>query len=104
MPDDNEKCTGFVSRTLTNAEKRYKVAIEALAIILDIKNLFLYLQSKRFTLFTISKSIVSIFSSTESILVLSTARMQLYAICLQISQYGTRYTKAIVHENINPLS
>lgn len=46
---------------------------------------------------------MSIFSSTKSILVLSTARMQ-YAICLQISQYGTRYTKAIVHEYINPLS
>lgn len=40
MPDDNEKRSGFVSRTLTNAEKRYKVDIEALAIIFDIENLF----------------------------------------------------------------
>ena len=102
MLDYSEKPIAFYSRTLSNAEKRYsQVDKEALSIIFGIKRFFQFLYGRRFTLYTDSKPLVSIFSPTKSIPVLSAARMQRY---LQTFQYDIRYKKSAEHGNADALS
>lgn len=87
--DNIVKPIGFVSRTLTNAEKSYRqVNKEALDIIFGVNNFFFqYLYSNRFILFTDSKPLASIFSPSKNIPVLSAARIRRYVIYLQPFQY-----------------
>lgn len=55
-------------------------------------------------MFTDSKPLVCIFSSTKSIPVLSASRMQRHALYLQIFQYNILYKKNTEHKNADALS
>lgn len=68
MPDDTEKPIGFVSRTLTDAEKKYsQLEKEALACVFGVQRFHLYVYGHRFTLQTDHKPLTTLFNERKSI-------------------------------------
>ena len=67
MPDGEEKPVGFVSRTLSEAEKKYsQVEKEALACVVEVNCFWSYLWGHHFTLQTDHKSLLSLLNEHKS--------------------------------------
>ncbi|KAI4892783.1 hypothetical protein NFI96_006341, partial [Prochilodus magdalenae] len=88
MPDGSESPLGFVSRTLSPAEKKYsQLDKEALAIILGIKKFHKYLYGRTFTVCTDHKPLMALFGEKKSIPQMGSPRVQRWAILLSAYEY-----------------
>lgn len=66
MPDGTERPVGFVSRTLTEAERNYsQLDKEGLAVIFGVKKFHNYLYGHKFTITTDHKPLLSLFSEAK---------------------------------------
>lgn len=68
MDDGSERLLGFVSLTLSHAERRYsQLDKEGLAVIFGIKKFHKYLCGRRFTIYTDHKPLISLFNKKKPI-------------------------------------
>lgn len=66
MPDGTERPVGFVSRTLTAAERNYsQLDKEGLAVIFGVKKFHNYLYGRKFTITIDHKPLLSLFSEAK---------------------------------------
>ena len=77
MPDGTEKPVGFVSRTLTETEKKYsQIEKEGLACVFGVRKFDAYLFGRHFTLQTDHKPLMTLFNETKGIPVQASARIK----------------------------
>ena len=74
----------FVSRTLTEVERRYsQIEREALALVFAVKRFHFYLWGQKFKLITDHKPLLGLFSANKSIPTMASGRIQRWALILQ---------------------
>ena len=74
----------FVSRSLTEVERRYaQVEREALALVFAVKRFHFYLWGQKFKLVTDHKPLLGLFNANKSIPIMASGRIQRWALILQ---------------------
>ena len=105
MRDGTERPIAFALRTFTKTEQRYsQIDKEALSIIWGKKKFHMYLFGRSSNLYTDHQPLTSIFHTRKSILVVTAARLQRYALFLAGVDYTAEYKNAKVHSNAAGLS
>ncbi|KAG1937540.1 retrotransposable element [Pimephales promelas] len=100
-----EKPLGFMSRTLTSAEKRYsQLDKEGLAVIFGIQRFHKYLYGRAFTICTDHKPLIHLFNETKAVPQMGSPRVQRWAVMLQAYQYNIVYKPGKYHQNADALS
>ena len=91
--DGSEKPIGFVSRTLTDTEKKYpQVEKEGLACIFGISHFHTYLFGHKFTLVTDNKALMSLFDPSRNVSPQASGRIQHWSLKLSMYQYVFNYS------------
>uniref|UniRef100_A0AAQ4NRX0 Gypsy retrotransposon integrase-like protein 1 n=1 Tax=Gasterosteus aculeatus aculeatus TaxID=481459 RepID=A0AAQ4NRX0_GASAC len=105
MEDGSEKPIGFMSRTLTPAEKRYsQLDKEGLAIIFGIKRFHKYIYGRTFTISTDHKPLISLFHEKKPVPQMGSPRVQRWATLLRAYEYKIIYKPGKEHANADALS
>ena len=105
MRDGTERPIAFALRTFTKTEQKYsQIDKEALSIIWGKKKFHMYLFGRSSNLYTDHQPLTSIFHTRKSILVVTAARLQRYALFLAGVDYTAEYKNAKVHSNAAGLS
>ena len=100
-----EQPIGFVSRTLTAAEKNYsQIEKEALACIFGITKFHTYLYGHKFTLVTDHKPLLSLFKEHKAIPQQASGRIQRWALTLAAYEYTIAFRPTAAHSNADALS
>ena len=103
--NNEERPIGYISRTLTPAEKNYsQIDKEALAIVWSVKKFYNYICGRHFTLYTDHQPLKYIFSPSTGIPVMSAARQQRYAAFLSGFNYTIEYKSSKNHANADSFS
>ena len=88
IPDGLECPIGFVSQTLSPAEKRYsQLDNEALVVIFGVKRFHQYLFGREFKLKTDHKQLIYIYSAKKVIPTLASGHVQRWALALGAYRY-----------------
>ncbi|XP_041823137.1 uncharacterized protein K02A2.6-like [Melanotaenia boesemani] len=105
MEDGSEKPLGFMSRTLTPAEKRYsQLDKEGLAIMFGIKRFHKYIYGRMFTISTDHKPLISLFHEKKPVPQMGSPRVQRWAVLLRAYEYKIMYKPGKEHANADALS
>ncbi|XP_038139940.1 uncharacterized protein K02A2.6-like [Cyprinodon tularosa] len=105
MEDGSEKPLGFMSRTLTPAEKRYsQLDKEGLAIMFGIKRFHKYIYGRMFTISTDHKPLISLFHEKKPVPQMCSPRVQRWATLLRAYEYKIIYKPGKEHANADALS
>lgn len=105
MKDGTEKPLGFMSRTLTPAEKRYsQLDKEGLAIMFGIKRFHKYIYGRTFTICTDHKPLISLFHEKKPVPQMGSPRVQRWAVLLRAYEYKMVYKPGKDHANADALS
>ena len=105
MQDGSERPLGFMSRTLSPAEKRYsQLDKEGLAIIFGIQKFHKYLYGRIFTIYTDHKPLISLFNEKKPIPQMGSPRVQRWAVHLSAYEYNLVYKPGKHHANADALS
>ena len=105
MPDNTTRPVLFLSRTLTDAEKKYShLHKEALGIYWAVRKLYHYLYGRHFTLITDNKPLAAIFHPDKNIPEYSALRLQRYAIFLSGLNYTVETRPTKLHGDCDALS
>ena len=105
MPDGVEKPVGFVSRNLTEAEKKYsQVEKEALACVVGVTRFLSYLWGHHFTLQTDHKPLLSLSNDHKAIPQQAANRIQRWAWILSAYDYTITWRSTSQHANADALS
>ena len=105
MGDGTDRQIGFVSRSLTSAERNYaQIDKEALAAICGVKKLHSYLYGRHFTLVTDHQPLLSILSPNKAVPTLTSARLQRYRVFLCRMDYELKFRNTSRHANADALS
>ncbi|KAL3988098.1 5-hydroxytryptamine receptor 3 [Sarotherodon galilaeus] len=105
MEDGSERPLGFMSRTLSPAEKKYsQLDKKGLAVIFGIKKFNKYLYGRVFTIYTDHKPLISLFNEKKPIPQMGSPRVQRWAVTLSTYEYNIRYKPGKHHENADALS
>ena len=100
VQDGVEKPVEFVSRTLTQAERRWaQIDREAVAIVWSLKRLSVYLRGRKFTVRTDHEPLKHLFSPTARAPEMVTSRRQRWAIFLSEFDYDIEYRETGKHSN-----
>ena len=92
MPGGDERPVGFASRSLSLSEKKYShLDKEALAIIFGVRKFHHFIYGRSFELKTDHKPLVHIFSEKKATPVLSSGRIQRWALILGAYSYTIQY-------------
>ena len=103
--DGIEQPIGFVSRSLTKAEKTYsQIEKEALSFIFGINRFHTYLYAHRFTLITDHKPLLSLFKEQKAIPHQASGRIQRWALVLAGYEYTISFCPTESHSNADALS
>nr|XP_061834657.1 uncharacterized protein K02A2.6-like [Nerophis lumbriciformis] len=103
--DGSEKPIGYMSRSLTVAERGYsQLEKEALAIMFGLKKFHQYLFGKHCTIITDHKPLLGLLGESKSIPQLAAARMQRWALLLAAYEYTLEYKEGSKHGNADALS
>ena len=103
--DGSEKPIGFVSRTLTETEKRYlQVEKEGLACVFKATRFHTYIFGHKFTLVTDNKAIMSLFDPGRNASPQASGRIQLWSLKLAMYQYTLQFRPIAQHANADTLS
>ena len=102
--DGNERPIEFISRMLSEAEKRYShIDKEALGIVWVIKRFNRYLLGRYFTLVTDHQPLVHIFGKKKLISEMTANRLARYAVFLQNYDHSIQYRNTKNHANVDVL-
>ena len=105
MPDGTEKPVGFVSRTLTETEKKYsQIEKEGFACVFGVKKFDAYLFGRHFTLQTDHKPLMTLFHETKGIPVQASARIKRWALSLSAYEYTIACRTTKQHANADAMS
>ena len=105
MPDGQEKPIGFVSRTLTAAEKNYsQMEKEGLSCVYGIRRFHSYLFGRHFELQTDHKPLLTLFNEQKPISPQESSRIQRWAFKLAAYQYKIVYRSTLQHANADAMS
>lgn len=105
MQDGSEKPLGFMSRTLTPAEKRYsQLDKEGLAIMFGIKRFHKYIYGRTFTICTDHQPLISLFHEKKAVPQMGSPRVQRWAVLLRAYEYRMVYKPGKDHANADALS
>ena len=105
MPDGSEKPIGFVSRTLTAAEKNYsQIEKEALACVYGVKRFHSYLFGHSFILQTDHEPLRTLFNHSKTLSPQTSARIQRWALTLASYEYTIACRKTEHHANADAMS
>lgn len=86
--DGEERPIGYVSRTLSKAEKGYSmIEKEALALIFGVTKFHKYIFGRHFLLISDHKPLASIFNGQKSVPAMASARIQRWALILSAYEY-----------------
>jgi len=97
--DGSLKPIAFVSRALQSSERNYStVEKEALAIVFSVNKLRQYLLGNRFTLRTDHKPLLILFGECKGLPLMTSARIQRWALNLSGFDYSVEYVKGSVNE------
>ena len=100
-----EQPIGFVSRTLTAAEKNYsQIEKEALECIFGITKFHTYLYGHKFMLVTDHKPLLSLFKEHKAIPQQASRRIQRWALILAAYEYMIVFRPTAAHSNADALS
>ena len=105
MPNGVEKPVGFISRTLSEAEKKYsQVEKEALACVVGVKRFRSYLWGHHFILQTDNKPLLSLLNEHKAIPQQAANRIQRWAWILSAYEYTITWRNTFQHANADALS
>ena len=105
MEDGAERPISYASRSLTDTEKRYsQLDKEALAVIFGVNKFHQYLYGHPFTIYTDHKPLTYLFSHTESLSQMSSARLQCWALTLNSYNYSVTHCRGCDNSNADALS
>ena len=105
MSDGSEKPIGYVSRTLTQAEKHYsQLEKEGLACIFAVKKFHSYLFGHKFLMYTDNLSLKSLFNEKKPVPVQAAGRIQRWALALANYEYTMAFRPTHKHSNADALS
>ena len=105
MSEGVERPIAYVSRTLTEAEKKYsQLDKEGLAIVFGVKKFHYYLYGRPFTIESDHQPLSYLFSEKKGIPILASARIQRWALTLGAYSYSIRHTSGKSLSNADALS
>ena len=105
MPDGSEKPVGFVSRTLSDAEKKYsQIEKEALACVFGVKRFHTYLFGHHFVLQTDHKPLMTLFNESKEIPTQASGRIRRWALTLSAYEYTIACRTTRQHANADAMS
>ncbi|KAL7853111.1 hypothetical protein SRHO_G00188960 [Serrasalmus rhombeus] len=105
MADGSERPIGFVSRTLSAAEKNYsQLDKEGLAVVFGVTKFHKYLYGRQFVIVTDHKPLISLFSEMRAIPQMTSLRIQRWAVTLAAYEYTIMYKVGRDHTNADALS
>ena len=105
MPNGSEKPVGFVSRTLSDAEKKYsQIEKEALACVFGVKWFHAYLFGHHFTLQTDHKPLMSLFNESKEIPTQASGRIRRWALTLSAYEYTIACRTTSQHANADAMN
>ena len=105
MPNGCEKPIGFVSRTLTKAEKNYsQLEKEGLACIYGVKRFHSYLFGHKFVLQTDHQPLTTLFDESKVVPAQASSRIQRWALSLASYQYTVSFWSTTKHSNADAMS
>ena len=100
--DGSEKSIGFVSRTLTDTEKKYsQVEKEGLVCVFGVSRFHTYLFGQKFT---DNKAIMLLFDPFRNVLPQASGRIQRWSLKLAMYQYTLKFCPTAQHVNADALS
>lgn len=103
--DGTENPIAYASKTLNEHEKRYsQIEREALSIVFGVNRFHQYLYGRKFLLQTDHKPLVSIFSPSKGLPVMTMQRLQRWAIRLMAYNYEIQFRPTKQHCNADALS
>jgi len=103
--DGTERPIAYVSKTLSDAERKYsQIEREALSIIFGVKKFHQFLYGRTFSLLTDHKPLITTFSPEKGIPTLVASRLQRWAIILSAYSYKIEYKPTKEHGNADSLS
>lgn len=105
LPDGSEKPIGFISRSLSDTEKRYpQIEKEALSCVFAVKKFHSYLCGHHFTLITDHKPLTTLFSEKKAISSQASGRIQRWSLTLSAYEYEIQYRSTTKHGNADAMS
>ena len=105
MPDGSEEPIGFVSRTLTKAEKNYsQLKKEGSACIYGVKCFHSYLFGHKFVLQTDHQPLTALLDESKVVPAQASSRIQQWALSLASYQYTIAYLSTTKHANADAMS
>lgn len=105
LSDGSEKPVAFVSRTLSESEKKYsQIEKEALACVVGVTRFRSFLYGHRFILQTDHKPLLSLFNENKSVPQQAANRIQRWALVLSSYEYQIEWRDTTSHANADALS
>lgn len=105
MDDGEQRPIAFASRTLTKSKRNYlQIEKEALGIVFGVWKFQRYLYGRTFHLLTDHKPLVTVLGPKTAVPTLAAARMQCWAVILQVHNYQVDYRPSPEHANADVLS
>ena len=105
LPDGTEKPIGYVSRTLTSAERNYsQLEKEGLSCIFGIKKFHSYLFGHKFKLITDHKPLLGLLSAHKPVRFQSSPRVKRWSLFLASYEYFLEFRNTTAHGNADALS
>ncbi len=105
MEDGSEKPLGYVSRTLTKAEKNYsQLEKEGLSCIFGIRRFHSYLFGHRFQLITDHKPLLGLLKEDQATSQHASARIKRWSLFLAAYEYTLTFRNTEAHANADALS
>lgn len=105
MVDGSDRPVAYASRSLSKPEKGYaQMEREALAIVFGVQKFHYYLYGRPFTIQSDHKPLSFLFNQKKGIPVLSSARVQRWALTLSAYRYNIRYRPGKEISNADGLS
>ena len=103
--DGQERPVAFASRSLSTAERNYaQIDREALSLVWGVKKFHHYLHGRRFTLLTDHQPLISIFSPSKGVPMMTAQRLQRWALFLGAHRYDIAFKGTKQHGNADGLS
>lgn len=105
MTNRLDRPIGFMSRTLSSAEKNYfQLDKEGLAVVFGVKKFHKYLYRRQLTIVTDHKPLISLFSEMRAIPQITSPCIERWAVTLAAYEYTIIYKVGRDHTNADALS
>ncbi|XP_043064398.1 uncharacterized protein K02A2.6-like [Drosophila ficusphila] len=105
QPDGGERPIVFASKTLDKHQVKYsQIEKEGLSIIFGVKRFHQYLYGRKFILITDHKPLVTIFNPGKHLPLMTSNRLQRWAIILLAYNFDIQYRSTSAHGNADALS